>query len=382
MQALHNANLNYCHKARSTDILTPDGTIATPVFMPVGTYGTVKALHPHELKAMGADIILGNTYHLWIRPGEATIQQQGGLSKWMNWHGPVLTDSGGFQVFSLSSHNKITADGVEFKNHLDGSKLFLTPEKSLAIQEALGSTIMMQLDVCPALPATTSELQSAIELSTNWARRSLRAKSPHSGALFGIVQGGLDVKLRRQHLEALSSMEEKNQAGQSLSFNGIALGGFSVGEAMEDMYATLAEIVPAMPPDKPRYLMGVGRPQDLLNAISFGIDMFDCVMPTRNARNGTLFTSRGPIHIKNAQYKDSAEPIDPECSCYVCQNYTASYMRHLQRCGEILGSMLASHHNVHFYLDLMQKARTAIQENRYQDFRKQQLHKWGLEDPL
>lgn len=369
-------------KARITSFSTAHGIIETPVFMPVGTYGTVKALHPRELKEIGAEIILGNTYHLWIRPGEDIIKNQGGLGKWMNWNRPILTDSGGFQVFSLSKSNKISSNGVEFKNHLDGSKLFLTPEKSLEIQEALGSTIMMQLDVCPALPAEEAQLMNAIELSTDWAKRSLRAKNPYSGALFGIAQGGLDVKLRKQHIEVLANLNEKNQINEACSFDGLALGGFSVGESMEEMYKTLDEIVPYMPENKPRYLMGVGRPQDLLNSVALGIDMFDCVMPTRNARNGSLFTSKGPIHIKNSQFKDSSDPIDSECACSVCKNYTRSYLRHLQNCGEILGCMLASHHNIYFYLDLMRKSRAAIKEGRFEIFRKSQLTKWGLDDPL
>ncbi len=359
--------------ARRGRLTTPHGVIETPIFMPVGTAGTVKGVLTRDLEEMGAQIILGNTYHLWLRPGTETLRAVGGLRKWMNWQGPLLTDSGGFQVFSLSELRKWNDEGVEFRSHLDGSKLFMSPETSIEIQEAIASTIMMQLDICPALPADRKTLEQAVEQSTRWAERCLRARKGE-GALFAIAQGGLDVGLRREHLARLASMEV-----DGVAFDGIALGGFSVGESPELMAEALVEITPAMPRERPRYLMGVGTPRDLLNAIASGIDMFDCVMPSRNARNGTLFTSRGAVHIRNAQYARDARPVDENCACYTCRNYTASYLRHLHNAKEILGSVLSTIHNLHYYLNLMAEARAAIEEGIFEKFRLAKFEEWQPE---
>jgi queuine tRNA-ribosyltransferase len=352
--------------ARRGRITTPHGVVETPVFMPVGTQGTVKGVLTRDLHELGAEIILGNTYHLWLRPGPEILRSQGGLRKWMNWSKPLLTDSGGFQVYSLSDLRKWNDEGVEFKSHLDGSKMFLTPEKSIEVQEAIASTIMMQLDVCPALPADEKTLRAAVDQSTRWAERCLKARTPTGGALFGIVQGGLDPGLRREHLRQLSS----------LPFEGLALGGFSVGESPEAMADVVGQVAPEMPDDKPRYLMGVGRPEDLLNAVMAGIDMFDCVMPSRNARNGTLFTSTGKIHIRNARYADDPSPLDAACECSTCRNYSKSYLRHLHQANEILASVLSTIHNLHFYVNLMKAARTAIAEGRFLEFRREKLEAW------
>ncbi len=353
--------------ARRGVINTPHGEIQTPIFMPVGTQGTVKALTPKDLIAANAQIILGNTYHLWVRPGPEILREQGGLRKWMNWQGPILTDSGGFQVFSLSELRKIKEEGVEFRNHLNGAKIFLSPEVSIGVQEAIASTIMMVLDICPALPSDKNTIQKAIDTSTRWAHRSLAARTQNGGALFAIAQGGLEVDLRRAHIKELGSINE---------FEGLALGGFSVGENPEDMVRVLHEIVPDMPRHKPRYLMGVGTPEDLLNGVHAGIDMFDCVMPTRNARNGTLFTSLGAVRIKNAKYSNSKEKLDPSCTCYTCQNFTKSYLRHLHMANEILASILSSIHNIHFYLELMNQARAAIVAGSFESFRLENLDRW------
>lgn len=353
-------------QARTGLINTPHGEIQTPVFMPVGTQGTVKGVLTRDLEDLGAEIILGNTYHLWLRPGAEILRGQGGLRKWMNWKHPLLTDSGGFQVFSLSDLRKWNDDGVEFKSHLDGTKMFMTPETSIAVQEAIASTIMMQLDICPALPADESTLRAAVEQSSRWAERCLKARTENSGALFGIVQGGLDPKMRREHLARLAS----------LPFEGLALGGFSVGESPEAMADVVGQVAPDMPRDKPRYLMGVGRPEDLLNGVMAGVDMFDCVMPSRNARNGTLFTSRGKIHIPNAQFASDSQPVDPNCRCTACRDYSASYLRHLHKANEILASVLGTIHNLHFYVNLMKEARVAIRAGNFLEFRRDRLEAW------
>jgi len=363
-------------QARLGVIDTPHGQIETPVFMPVGTLGTVKGMTTRDLQEIDASIILGNTYHLWIRPGMEVLRTQGGLRQWMGWKKPLLTDSGGFQVFSLSSIRKITEDGVNFKNHLSGAPLFMSPEISIEIQEAIGSTIMMQLDVCPALPATTDDLKDAIRLSTAWAKRCLKARKTESGALFGIVQGGLDVNLRLGHLKELAAMRIEDHDGNLNEFDGIALGGFSVGEDPKEMYPVLDQIVPHMPEDRPRYLMGVGTPTDLLNAVHSGLDMFDCVMPTRNARNGTLFSTQGIVRIKKQQYENDPTPIDPGCTCYTCQNYSKSYVRHALRCGEITGMVLTTIHNLHFYVSLMKEVRRHLAEGSFHEFRLACLDRW------
>lgn len=363
-------------QARLGVLKTPHGEIPTPIFMPVGTLGTVKGMTTRDLYEIDASIILGNTYHLWIRPGMEVLRSQGGLRKWMGWTKPLLTDSGGFQVFSLSEMRKITDDGVHFKNHLSGAPLFMSPEISIEIQEAIGSTIMMQLDVCPALPATTQELKEAIRLSTDWAKRCLAARKPDSGALFGIVQGGLDVSLRLEHLKELANMKVADQSGELCEFDGLALGGFSVGEDPKEMYPVLERIAPQMPSHKPRYLMGVGTPTDLLNAVHAGLDMFDCVMPTRNARNGTLFSTQGIVRIKRAEYEHDPSPIDPNCDCYTCKHHSKSYVRHALRCGEITGMVLATIHNLHFYISLMKSVRKHIAEGTFHEFRLQCLDRW------
>lgn len=369
--------------ARSGLLKTRHGNIETPIFMPVGTAGTVKGVLPRDLKELGAQIILGNTYHLWLRPGTEVLKAQGGLRKWMGWDGPLLTDSGGFQVFSLAALRKITDEGVHFQSHLDGNKLFMSPEVSIDIQEAIDSTIMMQLDVCPALPSTREKLLAAVDQSVRWGERCLKHRAPDKGALFGIVQGGLDLDLRRAHLKQIAELKVTHPlTGQGEGFDGFALGGFSVGESPEEMAALLPHIAPLMPRDKPRYLMGVGTPKDLLLAIAAGIDMFDCVMPTRNARNGTLFTSFGAVHITNATYINDSSPVDPECGCYTCQNFSRSYVRHLHNAKEILASVLSSIHNLHFYLHLMGEVRQAIAEQRFEEFLTKKLDGWRIHEEM
>lgn len=362
--------------ARSGVLKTPHGDVPTPIFMPVGTAGTVKGITPRDLGEMQAKIILGNTYHLWLRPGTEVLKKMGGLRKWMGWDGPLLTDSGGFQVFSLSEIRKIKEDGVEFRSHLDGSKLFMSPETSIDIQEAIQSTIMMVLDVCPSLPATQESLQEAIDTSNRWAKRCLAHRDPEAGALFGIVQGGLDRKLRLEHMDTLANMQAQDRSGEWHDFDGIALGGFSVGEKPEEMYPVLDDIVHKMPKDRPRYLMGVGTPVDLLNAVASGIDMFDCVLPSRNARNGTLYTSHGTVRIRKEEHAFDDSPLDANCDCYTCRNFSRSYLRHLHKSNEILASTLSTIHNLHFFLSLMRQMRAAIEENRFLEFRNQCLRDW------
>ncbi len=370
-------------KARRGEISTPHGNIQTPIFMPVGTQGTVKAMLPEQLQEVGAQIVLGNTYHLFLRPGHKLIKDLGGLHKFMNWNKPILTDSGGFQVFSLSELRKFRDDGVEFQSHLDGGKKhLLTPELSIEIQESLGSDIMMVLDECLSYPATESEAKASMELSLKWAQRSLDAKTRNDLALFGIIQGGMYKNLRKEYIERLidirknqhpnpKSQQSKNLAlgVRSWKFDGIAIGGLSVGEPIELMYEMTDFCTDHMPRDKPRYLMGVGTPEDLIECIDRGIDMFDCVMPTRNARNGKLFTTFGAINIRNAEHASDSEPIDPECQCYTCKNYSRAYLRHLSLSKEILSSQLNTIHNLHYYLNLISEARFAIENNSFKDFK-------------
>ena len=341
-------------KARAGWLATPRGLVHTPIFMPVGTQGSVKAMTPAELDTIGAEIILGNTYHLHIRPGEKTVRALGGLHRFMNWSRPILTDSGGFQIFSLASLNKVDEKGAAFQSHLDGSRLFLDPEGSIAIQEALGSDIMMCFDHLVSLPADEKTLIDALQRTTRWAKRCKDARRG-TNALFGIVQGGTHAQLRLQSLEGLLE----------IGFDGYALGGLSVGEPAAAMYETVAYAAPMLPKDKPRYLMGTGEPEDLLRAIGEGVDMFDCVLPTRNARNGTLYTSRGKINIKQARYKEDPNPLDENCACEVCRNYSRAYLSHLFRAGEILSMRLNTLHNLHFFLSLLRDARMAILKNRY-----------------
>jgi queuine tRNA-ribosyltransferase len=337
------------------------GAIATPAFMPVGTYGTVKAMTPEELLEMGAEIILGNTFHLLLRPGLKVIRAHGGLHGFMHWEKPILTDSGGFQVFSLGALRKITEAGVKFQSPVDGSPIFMGPEESMAVQRALGADIVMVFDECTPYPATPSEARASMLLSLRWARRSREAHGDNPAALFGIVQGGVYEELR---LESAAGL-------QAIGFEGYALGGLSVGEPKEDRQRVLETTVPALPADKPRYLMGVGTPEDIVEAVQRGIDMFDCVMPTRNARNGHLFTRFGPVRIRNSKYREDTRPLDESCRCYTCRHYSRAYLRHLDKCGEILGARLNSIHNLHYYQELMSDLRQAIGQGQLQAFARQ-----------
>jgi len=346
--------------ARLGRVETSRGGFDTPMFMPVGTLGTVKSLTPQDLEDVGAEIILGNTYHLYLRPGMGVMEQFGGLHRFMDWSGPILTDSGGFQFYSLSDLAKFDDDGVDFRSHIDGSKHRFTPERVVEIQATIGSTIMMQLDQCPALPATPKTLEQAVKRSTDWALRSLAVADRAPGALFAIGQGGTDVSLRIAHIEELSAH----------AFDGIALGGLAVGEAPEDMYDTLEAVTPSMPADRPRYLMGVGRPEDLVEAIGRGIDMFDCVMPTRNARKGSVFTRTGKLNLRNAGHRHDEAPLDPSCGCLACRRFSRAYLHHLFRNKELLGPRLATLHNLTYYLDLVRDARAAIRRGEYDTFRR------------
>ncbi len=342
-------------EARLGRITTSHGTVDTPAFMPVGTRATVKALSPREVAESGAQMVIMNTYHLWLRPGPEVIHERGGVQSFSAWKRPVVTDSGGFQAYSLAARTKVSEEGFDFASHLDGSACHLSPEESMRIQGLLGSDIAMQLDVCPPGGASREQWVNAVERTTRWAERCLRAKND-AQSLFGIVQGGTDVELRLRHIEELSK----------LPFEGLALGGFSVGEPLDQMYRTLQEIAPAMPRPKPRYLMGVGTPQDLVHAIGCGMDLFDCVMPTRNARNGQAFVNGGRIVIKQARYRLDPSPLELGCDCEACRDgYSRSYLRHLYLAGEILAHRLLSVHNLRFYGRLMSAARVAIQEDRY-----------------
>ncbi|PXX45686.1 tRNA guanosine(34) transglycosylase Tgt [Aquitalea magnusonii] len=347
--------------ARRGTLQLNHGTVETPVFQPVGTYGSVKAMSPVELNDIGAQIILGNTFHLWLRPGLEVIEQFGGLHDFIGWDKPILTDSGGFQVFSLSDMRKLTEEGCTFQSPINGDKLFLSPEISMKIQTVLNSDIVMQLDECTPGQVDHSTAQKSLQMSLRWAERSRRAfddlKNPN--ALFGIVQGNLYTDLRQESLEGLLQV----------GFDGYAIGGLSVGEPKPEMYRMLNELNGMLPADKPHYLMGVGTPEDLVHGVANGIDMFDCVMPTRNARNGWIFTQHGDIKIKNARYKDDKKPLDEECSCYACRNFSRAYLHHLHRVGEILGARLNTIHNLHYYQELMREMRKAIEEDRFEDFR-------------
>ncbi|MGA8033289.1 MAG: tRNA guanosine(34) transglycosylase Tgt [Casimicrobiaceae bacterium] len=341
-------------RARRGRLTVAHGSIETPIFMPVGTYGTVKAMSPAELEGLGAQIILGNTFHLWLRPGQDVVAAHGGLHRFMGWQGPILTDSGGFQVWSLGALRKVREEGVAFASPVNGDRLLLTPEKSMEIQRALDSDIVMVFDECTPYPATHDVAAKSMELSLRWAARSKAAHAGNPNALFGIVQGGMYEDLRDRSLEGL----------QAIGFDGYAIGGLSVGEPKEDMLRVLAHTAARLPADRPRYLMGVGTPEDLVAGVSAGIDMFDCVLPTRNARNGWLFTRHGDIRIRNARHKADTGPLDPTCSCYTCRNFTRSYLHHLHRINEILGARLATIHNLHYYLTLMAELRDAIAADR------------------
>lgn len=353
--------------ARLGRLHTPHGVIETPIFMPVGTQATVKAMTPEELKEIGSQIILSNTYHLYMRPGHDLIERAGGLHKFMNWDKPILTDSGGFQVFSLGPLRKIKEEGVEFRSHLDGSKHFLSPEKATEIQNALGSDIIMAFDECAPYPADRQYVKNSLERTTRWLERCKAAhKYPEKQALFGIVQGGMYKELREQSAKEITAID----------LPGYAIGGLSVGEPKDMMYEVLDYTVPLLPEDKPRYLMGVGSPDDLLEGVLRGIDMFDCVLPTRIARNGTAMTSQGKVVVRNASYAEDFTSLDPECDCYTCKNYTKAYLRHLIMCNEILGARLLTIHNLHFLLKMMENVREAIKEDRLLDYKKDFFEKY------
>lgn len=372
MSALEFKLLNTQGKARRASIKLNHGTVQTPMFMPVGTYGSVKAMLPHELDEIGSQVILGNTFHLWLRPGTEIINKFGGLHDFMQWKKPILTDSGGFQVFSLSNlRSKLTEEGVRFSSPITGEKLFLDPEESMRIQTALNSDIAMVLDECTPYeidgrPATHEEAAKSMRLSLRWAKRSKTAftELENPNALFGIVQGGMFEDLREESLAGLVD----------IGFPGYAIGGLSVGEPKEDMVRILQSIAHKLPENAPRYLMGVGTPEDLVYAVSQGVDMFDCVMPTRNARNGWLFTRFGDIKIRNARYKDDTKPLDPSCTCHTCRNFSRAYLNHLHRSNEITGARLNTLHNLHYYLNLMKEMRDALEVNQFDQWQ-EQFHK-------
>lgn len=348
-------------------------TVQTPAFMPVGTYGTVKGMTPEEVRATGAEILLGNTFHLWLRPGQEIMRKHGDLHDFMQWHRPILTDSGGFQVFSLGKLRKITEEGVKFQNPINGERIFLSPEKSMEIQYDLGSDIVMIFDECTPYPSTFEYAKNSMELSLRWAKRC-RTRFDELGnknALFGIIQGGVHENLRQISLDGLLE----------IGFDGYAVGGLAVGEPKEDMHRILEYICPKIPQDKPRYLMGVGKPEDLVEGVRRGIDMFDCVMPTRNARNGHLFVTDGVVKIRNAKYRDDTSTLDPECDCYTCRHYTKSYLHHLDKCGEILGARLNTIHNLRYYQRLMAQIRQAIEEQRFEAFVKTFYERMGKPVP-
>jgi len=358
--------------ARLGKLHTPHGTFDTPMFMPVGTLATVKTMSPEDLKEMGAGVILSNTYHLWLRPGEDIVEEAGGLHRFMNWDQGLLTDSGGFQVFSLSDLREITEEGVHFRNHLSGEKLFLTPEKSIHIQNALGSDIMMAFDECPPYPAERDYLIDSLERTSRWAERCLEANQhPDRQALFGIVQGGVHADLRKRSAEALTSLD----------FPGYAVGGLSVGEPKDLMYEILEGMHSLLPTNKPRYLMGVGSPDALIEGAIRGIDMFDCVLPTRIARNGTCMTSTGRLVIRNAKYERDFRPIDENCDCHVCQTYSRAYIRHLVKTNETFGFRLTTYHNLYFLIKLMERVREAIREDCLIDFKDEFFEQYGFSQP-
>ena len=350
--------INKDNKTRRGQLQFDRGTIETPAFMPVGTYGTVKAMTPEELEGTGAEIILGNTFHLMLRPGTDIIRKHGDLHDFMNWQKPILTDSGGFQVFSLAKMRKITEQGVLFNSPVDGSKVELTPEYSMQIQKELGSDIVMVFDECTPYPASEKEAMDSMQLSLRWAKRCKVAHEGNPSALFGIVQGGMYENLRHESAHGLTALD----------FDGYAIGGLSVGEPMEERNHVLDFTIPELPENKPRYLMGLGRPEDIVEAVRRGIDMFDCVIPTRHARTGFLYTSKGILKIRNSRYKDDIRAVDENCQCYTCQNYSRAYLRHLDKCGEILYSRLSTIHNLYYYQQLMRDIRHAIENNRFEEF--------------
>tara|TARA_B100001250_G_scaffold405266_1_gene422504 strand:- start:509 stop:1624 length:1116 start_codon:yes stop_codon:yes gene_type:complete len=361
---------NQSNFARRAELEFKKGNIQTPAFMPVGTNATVKGLTVEDLKSTGSEIILGNTYHLMLRPGDEAIRDLGGLHKFSNWDRPILTDSGGFQVWSLGDLVKITEEGVRFSSPYDGKKIFMTPENSIQIQENLGSDIVMVFDECTNYPSTYDDAKKSMELSMRWAKRCKEAHNSES-ALFGIIQGGMYKDLREESLNNLIDID----------FDGIAIGGLSVGESKEEKTEILSFLADKLPKDKPRYLMGVGKPEDIVEAVRYGVDMFDCVLPTRNARNGQLFTSKGVLNIRNSPYRMSEEPIDKDCNCKVCKNYSRAYLNHLDRTNEILGSILSTYHNIFYYQSLMNEIRIALEDNIFAKFIKDFYNKRNLDMP-
>ena len=365
--------------ARRGELTLPHGKVQTPVFQAVGTYGTVKAMTPQDLRDTGTQMLLGNTFHLMLRPGDERIRDLGGLHEFMQWHGPILTDSGGFQVFSLGDLRKMTEYSVVFRSPVNGDKVELTPESSIRVQGNLGSDVVMVLDECTAHPATHAQAKASMELSMRWAARCKttfeqeQANSMNPGSkLFGIVQGGMFEDLRSESLQNL----------QQIEFDGYAIGGLSVGESKEDMNRVLGHITPEMPEHKPRYLMGVGTPEDLVRAVARGVDMFDCVMPTRNGRNGYLFTSTGVVKIRNAKHKNAHIALDEKCGCYTCKNFSRAYLHHLDRCGEMLGAMLMTRHNLHFYHDLMAQLRGSIETGTFRNLATSLQNQWNCDHEL
>ena len=358
--------------ARYGKLHTPHGTFETPVFMPVGTLATVKTLSPEEVKEMGAKIILANTYHLWLQPGEDIVQEAGGLHKFENWDGAILTDSGGFQVFSLSNLRKIEEEGVTFRDHRNGAKLFMSPEISIGVQNALGADIIMSFDECPPYPATQEYMQNSVDRTLRWAERGLKAhKNPDTQALFGIVQGGEFPEIREYCAKRMVEMD----------FPGYSIGGVSVGEPKDIARKMVDYTIPFLPKDKPRYLMGIGSPDDLIDGAISGVDMFDCVLPTRIARHGTAMTSSGRVVIKNKVYERDFTPLDPKCGCYTCKNYTKAYIRHLIKANETFGQRLVSYHNLYFLIELMENVREAIRNDRLLDFKEEFFEEYGLNKP-
>jgi len=354
-ELLATANTEAARRGRLT---FPRGVVETPAFMPVGTYGTVKAMTPEELESMGAQIILGNTFHLMLRPGTDIVQLHGDLHDFMHWDKPILTDSGGFQVFSLAKMRKITEEGVRFQSPVNGNYILMTPESSMQVQRELGSDIVMIFDECTPYPSTHEQAEQSMALSLRWAARSKAAHADNPAALFGIVQGGMYGDLRQISAQGLLD----------IGFDGYAVGGLSVGEPKDERDAVLEATVPLLPRDKPRYLMGVGKPEDIVEGVRRGIDMFDCVIPTRNARNGFIFTRHGILKLRNSQYQRDTRPLDEQCGCYTCQHYSRAYLRHLDKCGEILGARLNTIHNLHYYQELMQGMRQALDNGHFEDF--------------
>ena len=358
--------------ARRGEITFPRGSIQTPAFMPVGTYGTVKGVTTDQVIESGAEILLGNTFHLMLRPGADQVAALGGLHSMIHWDRPILTDSGGFQVFSLGNMRKITEEGVKFRSPVDGSEVWLDPERSMAVQRQLGSDIVMIFDECTPYPVTVEESQQSMELSLRWAKRSLEAHADSPSALFGIVQGSMFLDQRDQSLEALVAM----------GFDGYAIGGLSVGEPKDEMFKVMRHTAPRLPKDQPRYVMGVGKPEDLVEGVRRGVDMFDCVMPTRNGRNGYLFTSTGVVKIRNAKHKNADIALDEKCGCYTCKNFSRAYLHHLDRCGEMLGAMLMTRHNLHFYHDLMAQLRGSIETGTFRNLATSLQNQWNCDHEL